>query len=489
VYAPVDEEVFAPRLQVSLGKLPSDLQGAYVRNGPNPLWNLPKEDSNWHWFFGDGMVHCLRLHAGNASYSNHFCRTKNFLAEQEMGQPFFKKIAHCESIRGFLSRLALEKIGLVPSAKSGPSNTALVYHSSRLLALCESDQPLEVKILAEGLLESAACHPYQEMWNAHPKVDPVSGQLFWMNYDVTGQSDKFTFGVVSASGEVERCCTGQLPGGKALMIHDCGITEKYAIVIACPILVGIENLSTEGCIWRYDASHGARIGLFEREGEDGELSPQWFEIEPCYIFHIANSWQEGNVVTLVVVRWDSVDMSGSQKKDRTFWSQRALWKYTFNMDTGEVSEGNLSSIAALEFPVVNPCSVGRKCRYVWAVGEKDNEPSFNNVYKFDLAAKKGVASAVSYSFRNVQGTKLSAGEAFFAQRGVAEDDGYLLTFAVDPQGKENSYFFVLEASSLSVLAIVDLPVRVPSGFHGLWVSEGQILAQRQEDEEESQSED
>ena len=54
-YAPVLDEITALDLPVT-GSVPSDLQGLYVRNGANP-------QSGWssHWFFGNGMLHGVRL--------------------------------------------------------------------------------------------------------------------------------------------------------------------------------------------------------------------------------------------------------------------------------------------------------------------------------------------------------------------------------------------------------------------------------------------
>ena len=51
-YAPVTEEITAFDLPVT-GSLPPELDGRYLRNGPNPLG---LEDPG-HWFLGAGMVH------------------------------------------------------------------------------------------------------------------------------------------------------------------------------------------------------------------------------------------------------------------------------------------------------------------------------------------------------------------------------------------------------------------------------------------------
>ena len=63
-FAPVTEEVTAVGLPVT-GQVPADLNGRYLRNGPNPMG---LEDPGYHWFIGDGMVHGVRLRDGRAEW-------------------------------------------------------------------------------------------------------------------------------------------------------------------------------------------------------------------------------------------------------------------------------------------------------------------------------------------------------------------------------------------------------------------------------------
>ena len=73
-YAPVDREVSALDLPVT-GHLPVELDGRYLRNGPNPL--TAPEPSTYHWFTGDGMVHGIRLRDGTAEwYRNRWVRSQ-----------------------------------------------------------------------------------------------------------------------------------------------------------------------------------------------------------------------------------------------------------------------------------------------------------------------------------------------------------------------------------------------------------------------------
>ena len=69
-YAPVPDEVTAFDLPV-VGEIPAELEGRYLRNGPNPLRS--PDPATHHWFTGDGMVHGVRLRGGRAEwYRNRY---------------------------------------------------------------------------------------------------------------------------------------------------------------------------------------------------------------------------------------------------------------------------------------------------------------------------------------------------------------------------------------------------------------------------------
>ncbi len=54
-----------------MARFPTALTGTYVRTGPNPA-----SGTSDHWFFGDGMVHGVRLAGGKAEwYRNRFVQT------------------------------------------------------------------------------------------------------------------------------------------------------------------------------------------------------------------------------------------------------------------------------------------------------------------------------------------------------------------------------------------------------------------------------
>src|SRR6202035_618 len=71
-FAPVPDEITAHDLPVA-GTLPPQLTGMYLRNGPNPRpGSAPR-----HFTAGDGMVHGVRLEAGQARwYRNRYVKKR-----------------------------------------------------------------------------------------------------------------------------------------------------------------------------------------------------------------------------------------------------------------------------------------------------------------------------------------------------------------------------------------------------------------------------
>src|ERR1700682_5632938 len=70
-YEPVADEITAHDLPVA-GTLPPQLTGVYLRNGPNP-----RPGSPYPFIAGDGMVHGVRLEAGQARwYRNRYVKSR-----------------------------------------------------------------------------------------------------------------------------------------------------------------------------------------------------------------------------------------------------------------------------------------------------------------------------------------------------------------------------------------------------------------------------
>src|SRR4029079_9092505 len=89
-FAPVGPELDVTDLLVIAGRIPSDLSGGYMRNGPNPLF---KPISFTYPMDGDGMIHAVYLDNGRARYRNRFVATTSLAVERRAGHAVYGGLA------------------------------------------------------------------------------------------------------------------------------------------------------------------------------------------------------------------------------------------------------------------------------------------------------------------------------------------------------------------------------------------------------------
>jgi carotenoid cleavage dioxygenase-like enzyme len=429
-YAPVHEELTTERLPVE-GALPPELDGLYLRNGANP-----KRGGTGHWFLGDGMVHGVRLSGGRALwYRNRWLQTPMLDREPRAA-------------------------AAPPTLTETASNVALVHHAGRLLSLGEVGLPYEL-----SARDLSTVGPYDfagrlaTNMTAHPKIDPRSGELLMFGYDF--MPPYLTYHRVGASGRLERSVPIDLPG--PAMMHDFGITARHVVFMDLPIVfnIGLAILGRPLPFCWHDG-YGARLGVMPREG--GSEDVRWFEIEPCFMFHVLNAYENSaGAIVLEAARYERLWDRGSAAFD----ALPSLYRYTLDLQSGRVRSERVDD-RAIEFPAVDPRRVGHEHRYGYALdivaGERGVPGGTRAVLKYDLRD----GSVREHAFHAAE----RSDELIFvpASPHAAEDEGYLLGYLYDRR-TDRSQLAVFDASDLArgPLARVHLPQRVPFGFHGLWV--------------------
>lgn len=438
--APVPDEIDAHDLPVQ-GVLPPELTGRYLRNGPNPL---PGEPSA-HWFTGHGMVHGIRLRDGRAEwYRNRWVRT----AALE-GQPMITATGIDLSV--------------------GVANTHVVAHAGRILALVESSFP---HVLTPDLETVGPCDfdgRLTTAMTAHPKTDPVTGDLHFFGYGVLPPF--LTYHRLDAAGTLVTSAEIVVPG--PTMAHDFAITDRHAVFLDLPMVFSFDRLAT-GMPFGWEDSHGARIGVMPLD-RPGEV--RWFDVEPNYVFHVGNAHTDaaGRVVldaaryaaADAVAMWDGIgsDPAGIVSGAAATGLAR-LHRWTLDPATGTVTETALGD-RGIEFPTVDDELVGRAARYRYAVADDSGGAG---IVKIDTGGG-GVTE-------HVLDADTVAGEAVFVPSqapGRAEDDGWLLTITTRRDGSA-SQLLVLDATDVggAPVAAVTLPRGVPAGFHGSWIADAEL---------------
>lgn len=438
--APVADEIDATDLPVE-GSLPPELTGRYFRNGPNPL---PGEPSS-HWFTGHGMLHGIRLREGRAEwYRNRWVRTKALAGERMV------------SADGKVDRSV------------GVANTHVVPHAGRIMALVESSFPHVVTPELETVGPCDFDGRLTTAMTAHPKTDPVTGELHFFGYAF--MPPFVTYHRLSASGELVTSAEIDVPG--PTMMHDFAITDRHAVFLDLPMTFQLALLE-KGMPYGWDESYGARIGVMPLD-RPGQVT--WFDVEPSYVFHVGNAHTdaEGRVVldgaryaaADAVAMWDGlrIDPAGVAA-DAAATGAARLHRWVLDPATGTVAETRLDD-RPVEFPTVDDDRVGRDARYRYAVSGL----SGTGIVKFDAAHGTSTLHDL--------GPDIAAGEAVFvpsAAPGRAEDDGWLLSIVTRRDGSA-SQLVVLDATDVAgpPVATVTLPRGVPAGFHGSWIDDAQV---------------
>ena len=459
VYAPVSEELDAEDLQV-IGEIPADLNGVYLRNGPNPRF---APEGRYHWFDGDGMIHAVHLENGKARYRNRWVRTKAFEAESAAGRALWTGVMENPKGNPFGNAHG------VPLKDN--ANTDLIFHRGRVLAtwyMCGSPyavDPLSLETLgAEDFLGTLV----GDMM-AHPKVDERTGELFWFDYGP--RPPYLRYGVISADGQGVHTTEIELPGPR--LPHDMAITEHYAVLMDLPLVQDLEAAKHGRHKLLFDRSLPSRFGVLPRYADGSQI--RWFEASPCYIYHVVNAWEQGEEVILDVCRVQRpqprADAQTPLAKMLSYLRLDAsLHRYRFNLRTGVCHEAPLDD-ANTEFPTVDSRGVGARNRYSYAVHiSPESTLKFDGLVRYDNLA----GSKTEYRF----GPGRWGSEAPFAPRdGAAVDsaDGYLVTFVQDER-EGRSELDIFDATDLAAgpVARVLLPQRVPLGFHATWVRAEQL---------------
>jgi carotenoid cleavage dioxygenase-like enzyme len=423
-YAPVADELTAFDLPVD-GAIPTELNGWYLRNGPNP------RQATQHWFTGDGMIHGVRLENGRAAwYRNRWVRTESF------EHPF--PLYNADGTRNL---------------HASQANTHVVRHAGKTLALIESSLPYEITNELETLGAYDFGGKLVDSMTAHPKICPTTGEMHFFGYGSL-TAPYVTYHRADASGEL--VINAPIDVKAHTMMHDFALTAEHVIFMDLPVVFNLD-VAVKGQTdmpYRWDDTYGARLGVLRRDDPYGPI--RWHDIDPCYVFHVANAYDKGNSIVLQVVRYPEL-----WRHNGGFEVDAVMWRWTIDLQHGTVTEEQIDD-RSVEFPRIDDRLAGLPARYSITVGR-------GSLVRYDL--DRGIAEEHRFGSKSNPG---APGEAVFVSSGSGDDElaGWYLTYVYDPV-RDGSDLVIIDASDFEAkpVARVQLPQRVPHGFHGNWITD------------------
>jgi carotenoid cleavage dioxygenase len=471
-FAPVREEHTVADLTVT-GRIPGHLDGRYLRIGPNPVGD-PGEGH--HWFVGDGMVHGVRVVDGQAKwYRNRYVRSAAVTAA--LGEP--SRSAGWDNVDFAANTHVRQHAGATLALVEGGPSPYELTEDLDTVGPTDFDGTLRAGLLPAG-------------YAAHPHEDPDTGELHAVSYNWL-RGNRVDYTVRGTDGRIRRNVPIQVGGSP--MMHDFALTENYVVVLDLPVVFdkrrALESMPRASRVparlmmaaivgrnplpdpmvariargsrsgdplgslpYSWDPDYPARLGLLPREG--GSEDVRWFEIDPCFVFHTLNAYEDADSVVIDVVRHDRMFATVLNGPDE---GPSTLARFSVDLAAGKVREERFDD-RDQEFPRIDERQTGRRHRYGYSVGFQGGQPG-DLVLRHDLVA--GTASA-----RRLGAGREASEFCFVAGEGATgEEDGVLMGYVFDRE-RGTSDLVLLDAGTLEDVASVQLPGRVPAGFHGSW---------------------
>jgi carotenoid cleavage dioxygenase len=410
-FVPVPGEITAHDLPVA-GTLPPQLTGLYLRNGPNPRPGSPSP-----FIAGEGMVHGVRLEAGQARwYRNRYVKTRRGAG-----------------IHG-----------------GGSSNTHVFAHAGHILSFVEVALPIEL----DQCLETVGPVDFggiDTAFTAHGKIDPGRGELLAFGYQFT--SPHLTFYRIDRAGQVveRRVIDASAP----CFMHDFAMTEHDVIFFDTPAVM-VQGWGGGGLPFRWQEGRSTRIGVVPRQGG----AARWFDVPACQLSHTANAFELNDHIIVDGIRTNRflADMAADPP---------LLYRWEIDLVRGVVTEGALGQ-HPVELPRVDERRNGRPYRHAYTVEYRDVGPAGLP----GSSLLRGYTVETGRSVAKDFGVRYVPGEPVFVPKSAdaAEHDGWVLALRYD-RDLDRSDLVVLDANDFGgdPVAVVQLPRRVPCGFHGSWV--------------------
>ena len=464
-YAPVSEEHV--RVPVE-GYFPPDLDGVFIRNGPN---NVLPTKKRYHWFDGDGMLHSLRIRNGKALYNNQFIPTPRNKIEKNLGLQVFTRLGEMTGITGLVKILliapsVLRSVALNPLTV-GTANTHTLMYNSKFYAFVESDLPFEVRLDKDGAIADGAGYEtfgdkLDYPVSAHAKVDHHTGHLLFHSYsadaELVARDGPIKIGDHNPKSNSVDFYQG-VPMNHTSWAHDMAFTENYIIVLDGSVHFEPAKILQFGAsIFDWKNDHTMKIGMVSRR--DGHL--EWFDTnEPLSIVHTLTSWEEEDGT---VVIWAPT----SKRVDLDLRDHANVFHMTeirLQPKTKEVKLTVVSTEHNIEFPRVRDECWGKSCRFGYAgwMTKATGAGQFQGWVVYDLEEKR-VHKEVIY------GDGENGGEPVVIPKpgSTGSNEVYIGTFVHnDPENVD--YFVLYDGETTELVSRVKMPHRIPYGFHGQWV--------------------
>lgn len=448
------------------GTVPSDLNGAFYRVGPDPQY--PLQPGNIP-FDGEGHVSMFRIRNGRVDYRSRFVRNDRWLAQNEAGRilfPMYRNPSMDDPSVAGLSR--------------STANTHIINHRNLLLALKEDSPPSALDLLTLETLVPNYTFDDQlpsRTFTAHPKIDSETGNMVAFGYEAEGHGSRVvSMFEITPAGEIVWDAKIEVP--YVGMLHDFAVTRNHIVFYVIPLAFDQAQMDRGGIHWSWDSSRPTYFGFVRRGGDGSDV--RWIEGPTRSATHVMGAFDDGNELY--------VDVEMSMSNPFPFMPMRdgARWD--------PIAGSSHITRLSVDLSGSRPSNYGIEQLYphVGALPRQDDR--YNTVpYRYGFlgcpnprASDPRNAGACYARFDHQTrtdtlfdfGPNTSLAECCFAPRSAdaREGEGYLMGLATRNDENRRGDLVILDAEHLAdgPVATVKLPMRAVGQVHGWWVPENQL---------------
>jgi carotenoid cleavage dioxygenase-like enzyme len=456
--APLRVESDIRDLEVVQGEVPRDLSGTLYRCGPDRQYPPMTRDDIF--IDGEGMAHMFRFENGHVDYRSRWVRNERFALQEKARRSLFGR---------YRNRYTNDPS--VAGKSMGTANTNIVWHGRKLLVLKEDSLPIEIDpdTLAtrsqwnyDGAVRAVSL-------TAHPKLDLHTNEMLMFSYQAKGDCTKdFAFYIAGPDGRIVHEMWFEMPYPG--MVHDFAVTDTHVIAPFFPLITNLEVLKQGGPFYRWHPDGHSHFAVFPRRGNASEI--RWFRGPAVSAGHMMNAYNEGSEVhlDLCLYQGNCFDFFPSHDGSPFKGSPPLLTRLTFDLEKKHDGyEAKLLSPVPCEMPKCDDRYTGKPYRHGYGICRSPTAKS----------GEMGMGAIGSFDHQTGALTTWSPGEGcgvqepnFVVRPGAKEAEGYVLAL-VNRIAQNHSDLAVLDARRIAdgPVALLRLPVRVRSTFHGMWVPE------------------
>lgn len=433
------------------GTIPSDIEGTFVRMQCDFAYRPPQNE--WPTGFnGDGHISAFRFANGSVDYKGRYVKTERLMAERAARKRLYG-----------VYRNHLTDDPSVRDLDRSAANTHAYYHGGKLLVLKEDALPWTVDphtLETQGAWDFNGKYKATSM-SAHPKIDPVSGEMIAYGYQAKGDlTDDIAVYTINPAGEVVKEVWLKSP--YLGIIHDIAITQKHILIPVVARTTSLERLQTGEPMWEWNGDLPTYVGVLPRDGDAKDV--RWFKGPARNTLHFLNATDRGSKITMELP-------TSSGERDP---SQIRRWTFDMKSKRNEFSEELVSNTPGI-LPRMDDRFMSLDYRYAYLGSRDTSRPAdtkrapgmgpftTNVMQRLDVRTGE-IKQCFAEPVQSLQ-------ENMFVPRKNAkhEGDGYVMAVASNYESM-TSDLVIADAERIEegIIATVKLPFRLRSGTHTNW---------------------